>query len=200
MPTDKNINKKLLFLGDSLTYGYGVRRADCWVTLAAEKLGFEFVNCGISGDTSCGMLARFPLLLKENRPDIVFVMGGSNDIIYSKSEVSARSCIGAIIQQAQAAGVKPIIGVPPRVLYEKISDNWRQFADFRELEAIFEEYAGWLRSFAMAFEVPLVDFSEILYNDTDSGLSLDGIHPDKEGHKRMSELFIKKLTENLWCI
>ena len=29
---------KIVCLGDSLTYGYGVSRKDCWVSLAAEAV------------------------------------------------------------------------------------------------------------------------------------------------------------------
>ena len=31
-------NMKLVCLGDSLTYGYGVPRKDCWVSLAAASM------------------------------------------------------------------------------------------------------------------------------------------------------------------
>ena len=195
MLTGNNNIKKLLCLGDSLTYGYGVKRADCWVTLTAKKTGIELVNCGISGDTSCGMLARFQTLAAEHSPDALFVMGGSNDIIYSKTDSIARSCIAAIVQQAQAMGIKPILGIPPRMLYENISDNWSAIADFKELRGIFDEYSRWLRQFAEVFAIPTVDFSEIFYTDSERGLSPDGLHPDKEGHIRMAELLIKKLGE-----
>ena len=42
----------IICLGDSLTYGYGVRRAQCWTELAAEMSGWNVINRGICGDTS----------------------------------------------------------------------------------------------------------------------------------------------------
>lgn len=178
-----------------MTYGYGVKRADCWVTLSAEKTGIVLINCGVNGDTSSGMLARFPILCAEHRPDAVFVMGGANDIIFGGTDSTARSCIPAIIHQAQAAGIEPILGIPPRALYGKISDSWSMIADFEGLEAVFKDYCLWLRRFAESFAIPFIDFSEFFYSEPTRDISLDGIHPNKEGHILMSELFIKKLGE-----
>lgn len=48
-------------LGDSLTFGLGVRRQDWWTSLAAQKLGVRVVNLGINGDTTAGMLVRLRL-------------------------------------------------------------------------------------------------------------------------------------------
>ena len=42
---------KIVCLGDSLTYGYGVPRKDGWVSLAAQATGHTLVNKGVSGDT-----------------------------------------------------------------------------------------------------------------------------------------------------
>ena len=48
----------LICLGDSLTFGLGVRRGRCWTALFAEESGWNVSNRGISGDTTSGMLAR----------------------------------------------------------------------------------------------------------------------------------------------
>ena len=44
--------KKIVCLGDSLTYGYGVSRSKVWTKLAEDKLHIEIINEGICGDTS----------------------------------------------------------------------------------------------------------------------------------------------------
>lgn len=66
---------KIVCLGDSLTYGYGVPRRDCWVSLAAEATGHTLVNRGINGDTTGGMLARFGRDVLSEQPDRVLLMG-----------------------------------------------------------------------------------------------------------------------------
>lgn len=49
---------KLICIGDSLTFGYGVRPSQRWTRLCAQETGWEIVNKGISGDTTGGMLVR----------------------------------------------------------------------------------------------------------------------------------------------
>ena len=72
---------KIVCLGDSLTYGFGVRRSKIWTKLAQDKLGIEIINEGINGDTSGGMLSRFQDAVSSKRPDAVLIMGGANDLI-----------------------------------------------------------------------------------------------------------------------
>ena len=43
---------KLICIGDSLTFGYGVRPSQRWTRLCAQETGWEIVNEGISGDTT----------------------------------------------------------------------------------------------------------------------------------------------------
>ena len=56
----------IICIGDSLTYGFGVRRAQCWTKLAAEMSGWTIVNCGICGDTTGGMLVRMREILHDD--------------------------------------------------------------------------------------------------------------------------------------
>ena len=81
--------KTLYCLGDSLTYGLGVRTSQKWTALAATET-LQIINLGVSGDTTGGMLARLQTLLQtpvyqlppQERP-LVLVMGGTNDIFFS---------------------------------------------------------------------------------------------------------------------
>ena len=49
----------IVCLGDSLTEAYIINNKDCWVELLQAKLPQNFINSGISGDTTAGMLSRF---------------------------------------------------------------------------------------------------------------------------------------------
>ena len=84
---------KLICIGDSLTFGYGVRPSQRWTRLCAQETGWEIVNEGISGDTTGGMLVRLRALLAERdicvqRP-LVLLMGGANDIFFSGTDMPA---------------------------------------------------------------------------------------------------------------
>ena len=104
---------KLICIGDSLTFGYGVHLSQRWTRLCAQETGCELVNEGINGDTTGGMLARMQggvlAELREgglgaDRP-YVLLMGGSNDVFYSGFDAAARENMGAMIHQLFSVGV-----------------------------------------------------------------------------------------------
>ena len=182
-------------LGDSLTYGPGVRVSQKWTTLAATDT-LQVVNMGISGDTTGGMLARLQPLLQENvyrlppqdRP-LVLVMGGTNDIFFSGSDITARSNMAAMIHQLTSTGYRPLIGIPLPICPEDAPKKWAALADFARSAALLEDYCRWLRTFAEAFDIPTVDFRKDYVNQGGSlrrDLFLDGLHPNAEGHRLMA--------------
>ena len=73
---------QVLCLGDSLTYGFAMPRAQIWTALCAAQVGADFCNLAVNGNTTGGMLAALPGALAAQAPDAVFLMGGTNDILY----------------------------------------------------------------------------------------------------------------------
>ena len=72
-----------MFLGDSLTAGYGVGKERAYPALIAQKiraanLPFDVVNAGVSGDTSADGLRRIDWLLQQ-KIDILVIALGAND-------------------------------------------------------------------------------------------------------------------------
>ena len=107
---------KLICIGDSLTFGYGVRPSQRWTRLCAQETGWEIVNEGISGDTTGGILVRLHTLLADRdicvqRP-LVLLMGGANDIFFSGTDTGARANMGAMLNQLLSLGVHTMIGIP----------------------------------------------------------------------------------------
>lgn len=185
---------KLVCLGDSLTYGYGVPRKDCWVSRAAAVTGHTLVNRGINGDTTGGMLARFGRDVLAEKPDGILLLGGANDIIFGGSDAPARLNLTAMANQAVANRVRPMIGLPPPVYAEGIPESWLSVTDYQSLLPVFESYRDWLVRFAGTFGFQTVDFAVpgLLWPDGQTHY-LDGLHPDKEGHRLMAEAVIAAL-------
>lgn len=90
---EDNPFKGLLYcaLGDSITYGFIPRnyvgypgQLDSYAKLAAQKLGMQFQNYGISGSSLAYISGRSPMSRRYmNMPDsadVISVMGGTNDI------------------------------------------------------------------------------------------------------------------------
>ena len=77
--------KTILFLGDSLTAGYGLMQEQSFPNLIGGRLKerdlpFEVVNAGVPGDTSAGGLRRIDWLLRR-RIDILVLELGANDML-----------------------------------------------------------------------------------------------------------------------
>ena len=188
---------QLICLGDSLTFGYGVRRSQRWTELAARELGVEVVNCGVNGDTTGGMLARLDRDVLGRCPQLswrgrtaVLVTGGTNDIFYSGSDVAARSNMGAIVHQLAALGLRVAVGAPLPVAPERTPEGWRAAVDFAGARVALERYRSWLRGFCSGFGVPLVPFDLDFLDGQGAAvpeLLLDGIHPGPQGHRRMAD-------------
>ena len=185
--------KQLYCLGDSLTFGLGVRRQERWTTLTEQNTGIRVVNLGCNGDTTGGMLVRLQnQILSAHTPGeeaAVLLMGGSNDIFYSGSPVAARGNLGAMIHQTLSAGLQPIVGIPLPVDPALAPQKWAHVVDFPQAAALLEEYARWLEDFSAAFSVKTVNFrAEFLKPDgsVDPTLFLDGLHPNREGHIAMA--------------
>ena len=177
----------LYCLGDSLTFGPGVRPTQKWTALAASE-GLRIVNMGVPGDTAIGMLARLQKL-ELSAGDTVLLLGGTNDIFCTLTDTGARAAVAAMVQQLLAKGIRPLVGIPIPVVPEMAPVKWQQLVDFSAAAPILEAYCAWLRVYCRTFDVPTVDFWEDYVNQDDAPrreLYLDGLHPNAEGHMRMA--------------
>ncbi len=104
---------RILFLGDSLTAGYGLRREASYPALLQKRLEaaglpYQVVNAGISGDTSAGGLERLNWSF-DGDVRIVVVALGANDALRGLPLTQLEANLRAMIEQAQARGAKVIL-------------------------------------------------------------------------------------------
>ena len=189
---------KMICLGDSLTYGYGVRRAQCWTTLASELSGWTLVNYGVCGDTTGGMLARMHGVLREEedrRDERCFLlMGGCNDIFYSESSAGARENMAAMVHQLFSLGEMPLVAIGPGIAMGAYPTAWTALVDFLKAADEIARYYDWLERFCSTFGVRMIDFRADFRNRNGSPrteLYLDGLHLNEEGHRVMAERVAK---------
>ena len=188
--------RKLICLGDSLTFGLRVPHSQAWPRLVSRETGMEVQNLGISGDTTGGMLARLQNLTgmlghgaAENMP-VLLILGGSNDIFYAGTDTVAKANIGAMIHQAMAAHMMPVVGIPLPIVPEDAPQDWDPVANFHSAATILEGYCMWLKTYCKAFGIPTIDFREDFL--TSEGqvrreLYCDGLHPTAQGHRLMAQ-------------
>lgn len=182
---------KIACLGDSITFGYGVPRSKSWAALSSAESGFTLVNAGINGDTTGGMLARLDRDVLQAEPDIVMLLGGTNDLLANAPVGAIQANVMAIIQQARHRGCRTMLGTPPPIHPTGLPAAWKaMYAHGAQADA-FAAYQSWLPVFAEAFDVVLVDFfSALNAAGALDGCLLDGVHPNAFGHRIMADRFL----------
>lgn len=173
----------LVFLGDSLTEGYGVAREKAFPALVEAKireagLPWKVVNSGVSGSTSASANSRLDWVLKS-KPDVIFLALGANDGLRGFKPVDTRKNLQTAIQKIQGAGVKVILAgmmMPPNY-----GEQYR--GDFQK---IFPDLA---KQYKLDF-VPFI--LEGVGGDKSLNLA-DGIHPNEKGHALVAATIWKKL-------
>jgi acyl-CoA thioesterase-1 len=168
----------ILFLGNSITAGFGLDPAQAFPALIQKKIDargwrFQVVNAGQSGDTSAGGLGRLDWLLK-NRVDVLILELGANDGLRGLPVETTRKNLQAIIEVTKhkypeakviLAGMK----IPPNMG----GDYGRKF------EAVFADLAK-------KNNAPLIPFIlEGVGGVRELNLA-DGIHPTAKGQEMVA--------------
>ena len=187
-------------IGDSITFGYGLTRlSQRWTDIAAARTGHTLVNCGISGDTTGGMLARCQWQIWPKKPDLMIFLGGINDINLTNQYRPCCANVAAIVHQAAAYGIPMMLGLPLPIVPEDFPFlSWDNHLDLKGNVFRCEEYAQWLREYANYKDLPCIDFRSPFF-DKDGKvireLFQDGLHPTAEGHALMADALCEVLDQ-----
>jgi acyl-CoA thioesterase-1 len=102
-------------LGDSLTSGYNDPGPAWPARLDAEDANLQLVhNAGVPGDLTSGMLSRLDRDVFAYSPNVLLVLGGTNDLGHSISQTTTIANLKAIVVKAKARGIRVfLITVPP---------------------------------------------------------------------------------------
>jgi acyl-CoA thioesterase-1 len=166
---------KVVALGDSITWGYPYGPHASWVRRVADALGLAIENLGVNGDTLAGVRARIPVALAYG-PRCCIVSGGTNDASLGLAPEAMARDMGAMVEALRAAGVFPIIGMPPPYgdpVCEKTLAAYRHFVN---------AYAGTRGVRVIHFERALVDTE----GHAVPRLFADLSHPSLEGYEAMA--------------
>lgn len=195
-----NCIMKIICMGDSITYGFGLMNLhERWSDVTQERTGISMINCGVSGDTTGGMLARCQTEVFGNKPDAMILLGGINDASILGEIRPIRANVISIYRQCMAYGVPVILGIPLPVVPEDLgAPSWEPDRDNAALGRLCAQYADWIRAFAADNGIPTVDFRTpfLLPDGTANGaLFQDGLHPTAEGHAKMADALCAVLQE-----
>ncbi len=187
---------KIVCLGDSFTKGFGVKEEECWVSILNRKLPYEFVNKGISGDTTAGLLCRFYRDVVDEHPRYVLIDGGFNDFIAGADCGTVQANIMALVHQAYHNNIVPVIITVPGGNPQLFRKRWPAYIDIGTVREAYLTYRNWLKEFCCGFSVFHIDCYEAtdypefhLYN------YIDGIHMTPQGHVVIADYIMKFFGE-----
>ncbi|HET7274905.1 MAG TPA: arylesterase [Longimicrobiaceae bacterium] len=174
----------VLFLGTSLTAGYGLPTDLAYPALLQEKIDsagipFQVVNAGLSGETSAGALRRLDWLLRQPF-EVIVIETGANDMLRGTDLDVTMGNIQAIIDRVreERPDVEIVLAgmrAPPNLGNEYT----------REFREIYPDLAD-------RNDLPLIPF---LLQDVAGEPELnqaDGIHPNAAGQEIVAE--------NVWAV
>lgn len=178
---------RIVFLGDSLTEGYGVKKENSYPaiiekTLKEQGYKINFTNASVSGSTTASLMSRLKWQL-NNKPDIILIALGANDGLRGFKIDVIQKNLSEAIELAQKNNIKVLLAgmqMPPN--YGKTYT--------KKFKQIFPDLAK-------KYNVKLIPF---LLKDVAGDKSMnqsDGIHPNEEGHKKMAQTVLPHLKEVL---
>nr|WP_321522261.1 SGNH/GDSL hydrolase family protein [uncultured Macellibacteroides sp.] len=181
------VPSKVVFMGNSITDGW-------WPNDSTFFINNQYVDRGISGQTTSEMLVRFRADVINLKPKAVVILAGTNDIAQNNGYISLENAFGNIVSMvelAKANNIKPILcSVMPAYEF-----GWRKGLEpagkIIKLNAMIKAYA---------------DKNKIIYVDYHSALadergglpekySNDGVHPTLEAYKIMETIVQKAITK-----
>ncbi len=176
----------IIFLGDSLTAGYGLPSPQAWPEQVQKRLkanGYKtkVINAGVSGDNTANGLARYEWSVGSANADILVLALGGNDFLQSVSPETMHENLKSIIKQAHDDGLTVILAgvASPR------------------LESRGKAYASVYPKLAKQYKLSY--FPSML--DGVSGkpelLQGDGLHPTAAGVEIMADRFVLHISDVL---
>jgi len=183
---------RVVFMGNSITEG--------WIQLRPEFFkGRDYINRGISGQTTPQMLLRFRPDVIDLKPKVVVILAGTNDIAGNTGWTSLETIIGNIKSMSELAnsnGIKVVIssilpaieylwkpGLEPSPKIISINKALKEYA--KENNFIYLDYFSSMVDDKGGLKVPEYTAAN------------DLVHPNKTGYSIMEKLVEQAIEKAL---
>ena len=196
--------KSIVCHGDSLTEGSDLEKSYTLPDLVANKLSLNVINSGIGGDTSGGLLGRFYQDVVRHQPDMVVILGGTNDLWWDVGINSILANIFAMACQAQYRNIVPVVGLPLPLFMENIEhqEMMAPIAGWDKCVNKLSELVAALAAAAKASDIACLDlyhpFLDAKGDVVGKYFLEDGLHPNKPGNLLMAEKMVELLRSQFY--
>ncbi len=166
----------ILAFGDSLTYGTGAAAEESYPAVLERLTGHRVLNYGIPGETSGEGLARLPAVLEREKPALLLLCEGANDILRRMDQAQAAENLRAMVRLARERNIDVVLIAVP------------DFNLTLSPPKFYAEVAG-------EFKIPVEAraFPRILGN---GALKADYVHPNGAGYRQLAEALASLLKKS----
>lgn len=180
---------RVVFMGDSIT--------ELWKLAHPDFFGENYIDRGVSGQTTGQMLLRFRQDVIALKPTVVHILAGTNDFAGNGGPTTLEAIknnIASMADLALANDIRVVLGsVPPAGAFP-----WRPTV-LEPAQHIVEMNES-LRRFARERNLIYVDYHEPLADERDAmkqTFSNDGVHPNRDGYSVMEPLARRAIDQAL---
>lgn len=158
----------VIFLGNSLTVGLGANDGEDFPSLVSMELNLSnYINAGVSGDTSEDALNRLQTDVLSKNPSVVVVLLGGNDFLQKIPEEKTIKNLDEIVRRISESG--------SAVVLVHLKAN-----------PLKEQYKEPVKEIAKKYEAALVlNILNGIFGNAD--LMSDQIHPNAKGYELMAD-------------
>jgi acyl-CoA thioesterase-1 len=166
----------IVAFGDSLTSGVGAKANESYPSVLEELLGCSVINAGVPGEVTSEGLERLPHVLIANKPDLVILCFGGNDMLQKQPRERTKSNLREMIRLIKESRSDIIMVAVPQpgllltvpYFYEDMADDYRLPLDSKTIKKILSKRS----------------------------LKSDMIHPNAQGYKIMAESFLNLIRQS----
>ena len=174
--------ERVLFYGDSITDGW---------RLNEYFPGKDFVNRGISGQITGEMLGRMQADVIANKPAVMLVLAGTNDIARGVSVETIQNNLKMIADLAEKHSIKVILAsILPTSDHHKDTNPRFEMTKGRPL-AVIRELNQYIASMCRKRGFTYLNYYDEMVDSTGqlkAELANDGLHPNADGYRVMAPL------------
>jgi len=187
-PPKENENR-IVFFGNSIT--------ESWSELYPEYFsGKDYINRGISSQTTPQMLIRFRADVIDLQPKIVIILAGTNDIAGNTGPASIKMITDNIMSMAELA-INNKIHVILSSILPAAGYPWKPEIDpvgkILAVNNIMKTYAENNRISYLDYYSSMVTTNKVLKKE----YTYDGVHPNRSGYELMSKLADQIILDSL---
>jgi len=145
-------------------------------------------NAGRTGETAASAFPRFQSAMATNRPEVVLLLTGYNDVESRASVDAASRSIDRMAKEARGLGARVFVATLTPII---------QGRSRSQPDALVQQLNSAIRTLAAGEGAVLVDLYQAALPNVEAWIGVDGLHPTEAGYARIADQFFAAIRADL---